>query len=260
MSLPRSTFARTVLIGVIGLALLALSALNLGAWQSIARANTTTLPVTTPSGAPVAGITVQGVGKITLTPDLATISVGIQSQAATAAKAQQAASAAMTRIIDAVKKAGVADIDLKSQWVSLQPQYAYSPSGTVPPRVTGYQANQALAIKVRAIETTGAVIDAAVAAGATQVSGISFSVADPTAATAQARNAAMADAKKRAQALAQAAGVSLGTLLTVTEVSAPSPVPYMAGDVKAGVDVATPVQVGTTDLEVTVTATFAIGS
>lgn len=257
MTLPRSTFARTVLVGAIGLGILTLSALNLGAWQSIVRGTTTTLPVTTASGAPVTGITVQGVGTITLTPDLATISVGIQSQAASAAKAQSAASAAMTRIIDAVKKAGVADVDLKSQWISLQPQYDYA-SGSSTRRVTGYQANQALAIKVRKIETTGAVIDAAVAAGATQVSGISFSVADPTTATAQARSAAIADAKKRAAALAQAAGVSLGSLLTVTEVSAPSPVPYLAGDLRTAQDGTTPVQTGTTDLGVTVTATFAI--
>ncbi len=259
MTLPRSTFGRTVLVAAIGVAVLALSALNLGAWQSIARGTTTTLPVTTGSGAPITGITVQGVGKVTLTPDLATISVGIQSQAPTARAAQSAASAAMTRIIAAAKKAGVAEVDMASQWVSLQPQYAYSSNGTTPPKVTGYQANQALAIKVRKIDTTGAVIDAAVGAGATQVSGISFSVADPTAATAQARTAAMADARKRASALAQAAGVSLGSLLMVTEVSAPAPVPYAAGELKAAADVATPVQVGTTDLEVDVTATFAIG-
>lgn len=260
MSLPRSTFARTVLIGAIGLAILALSALNLGAWQSIARATTTTVPMTTTSGAPVTGITVQGVGKITLTPDLATISIGVQSQASTAANAQSAASAAMTKIIAAVKKAGVAEIDMKSQWVSLNPQYSYDRTGSTAPRVTGYQANQALAVKVRRIETTGAVIDAAVAAGATQVSGISFSVADPTAATAQARTAAIADAKKRATALAQAAGVSLGALITVTEVSAPAPVPYMSADLRTVAGTATPVQVGTTDLEVDVTATYAIGS
>ena len=200
MTLPRSTFGRTVLIAAIGAVVLALSALNLGAWQSIARGTTTTLPVTTASGAPSTGITVQGVGKITLTPDLATISVGIQSQAASAKAAQSAASAAMTRIIAAVKKAGVADADMTSQWVSLQPQYAYASGGTIPPRVTGYQANQALSVKVRHIETTGAVIDAAVAAGATEIGGISFSVSDPTAATAQARTAAIADAKTRAAA------------------------------------------------------------
>jgi uncharacterized protein YggE len=259
VSLPRSLFARSVLVAAIGLAALALLALNLSAWQSVARGTTTTIPVTTASGAPSTGITVQGVGRITLTPDLATVSVGIQSQAATAAAAQSAASAAMTKIIAAVKKAGVAETDMTSQWVSLQPQYAYAPNGGTPPRVTGYQANQNLSVKVRKIKTTGPVIDAAVGAGATQVNGISFSVSDPTSATAQARTAAMADAKKRAGALAQAAGVSLGAIIAVTEVSAPAPVPFAAGDVRAGLDAATPVQVGTTDLEVDVTATFAIG-
>ncbi len=260
MSLPRSVFARSVLVAAIGLAALALVALNLSAWQSVARATTTTVPVTTnSSGAPTTGITVQGVGRITLTPDLATLSVGIQSQAPTAVAAQSQASATMTKIIAAVKKAGVAEKDMTSQWVSLQPQYAYSSGGTTPPRVTGYQANQNLSVKVRDIKTSGAVIDAAVSAGATQVGGISFSVSDPTAATAQARDAAMADAKKRATALAQAAGVSLGSVIFITEVSAPAPVPYMTGDLRAAADAATPIQAGTTDLEVDVQVTFAIG-
>jgi len=70
----------------------------------------------------------------------------------------------MARIIAAVKAKGVADADLASQWVSLQPQYDYSSSGTVPPRVIGFQANQSLSIKVHKIETSGDVIDAAVGA------------------------------------------------------------------------------------------------
>ena len=209
---------------------------------------------------PVKGITVQGTGRITVSPDLATISVGVQVQALTAGKAQAQASAAMTRVISSVKGQGIADTDLTTQWISLQPQYDY-PTGSSTPRLTGYVASQSLSVKVRHIEKAGAVIDAAVAGGATQVGGISFSVADPAAASAQARSAAVADARQRATALAQAAGVTLGTVISMSEVAAPTPtpIPYAAGAL-APESVRTPVQVGTTEVEVDVQVTFAIGS
>ena len=110
------------------------------------------------------------------------------------------------------------------------------------------------------VTTAGSVIDAAVGAGATVVNGISFSVADPTAATSQARVAAMHDARQHAMTLAQAGGVSLGALISVTEVSTPmpTPYPYAAGDLAAP-GAKTPVQIGTTDIVVVVEATFAIG-
>ena len=165
----------------------------------------------------------------------------------------------MARIIGAVKRLVIADTDLTTQWVSLQPQYSQEPAGIVPPRVSGYVANQTLSVKDHRPDQAGVVIDAAVGAGATQVNGISFSLADPTSAAAQARAAAMADAKQHATALAQAAGVTLGSLLAVSEITAPVPVPvpYDAGALARGVT--TPVQLGTTSVEVSVQATFAIG-
>jgi len=205
------------------------------------------------------GITVEGSGIVTVSPDEASVSVGVQTQAATAATAQSEASAAMTRIIAAVKTAGVADADLATQWISLQPQIDYSASGKSPATVTGYQATQSLQVTVRHLDQTGAIIDAAVTAGANQVGGVSFSLADPTAVTIQARTAAMADAKARAQTLAQAAGVALGAPLSITELSAPSPIPFAAaapGARAAG----TPIQAGTAQVEVDVQVTYAIGS
>lgn len=207
----------------------------------------------------VKGITVQGTGRVTISPDLATISLGVQSQSGTAAKAQSQASAAMSRIIGAVKAQGIADADLTTQWISLQPQYDNTIGSSIP-RLLGYQASQSMSIKVRHIDKAGAVIDAAVAAGASQVGGISFSVADPTSATAQARSAAVADARAHATALAQAAGISLGAVISLSEVApAPTPIPYAAGDLAAP-SVRTPVQIGTTEVDVMVEVTFAIGS
>jgi uncharacterized protein YggE len=255
MSESRRLVARTAAVASIAVLALVIIAPLVTSWRpsGVARGATPTDPIH--------GITVQGTGKITLTPNLASINVGVTFQGATAAKAQGGASGAMARIIAAVKAKGVADADLASQWVSLQPQYDYTNQGTVPPRVIGFQANQSLSIKVHRIETSGDVIDAAVGAGATDIGGISFSVSDPAAATAQARTAAITDAKARARSLADAAGVSLGAAISITEVSSPSVVPYPYLDkVAAGAPSnPTPVQVGTTEVEVDVQVTFAIG-
>jgi uncharacterized protein len=145
MSESRRLLARTAAVASIAVLALVIVAPVVTSWRpsGVARAATPTDPLH--------GVTVQGTGKVTLTPDLAMISVGVTSQGATAAKAQSGASAAMARIIAAVKAKGVADADLASQWVSLQPQYDYSNTGATPPRVIGFQANQSLSIKVRKI-------------------------------------------------------------------------------------------------------------
>lgn len=206
------------------------------------------------------GITVEGSGVVTVAPNEAILSVGVQDQAFTASAAQQAASAAMTKVIAAVKAAGAADADLATQWVSLQPQYDNGPNGNGPSKLTGYQATQSLQVTVREIDQTGAVIDAAVSAGANQVGGVTFSLANPSAVTTQARAAAVADAQQRARTIAQAAGVTLGSAVSITEVSAPSPVPVAAAAPAADIAISTPVQAGTTQVEVDVQVTFAISS
>jgi len=163
----------------------------------------------------------------------------------------------MTKVIAAIKKLGIADADLVTQSVSLNPTYDYSNGAS--PRLTGYSATQSLSVKVRDLTKVGDVIDAAVAAGANQVGGVSFSVADPAAATEQARTAAVADAKKRAETLAQAAGVTLGSPISITETSAPTPTPIYYGTDAAGAPaVKTPVEVGTTDVTVQVQVVYSI--
>ncbi len=208
----------------------------------------------------VRGITVQGTGRVTLKPDLATLSLGVITQATSAAQAQSNASKAMTAIIAAVKKQGVADADMVSQSISLNPTYDYQ-TGSAPPRITGYTASQSLSVKARDLTKVGPLIDAGVAAGANQVGGVSFSVDDPTAATEQARKAAVDDAKKRAQTLAQASGVALGAPISIVESSAPAPTPieYAKPADAAGAIASTPVQVGTTEVVVTIVITYAIG-
>ena len=256
MSTSRSLLGRTFVIAGVALAALVVVGPTVTAWRPSGQAKAA--PEITD---PIRGITVQGIGKVTIKPDLATINVSVQVTAATAAEAQSKASAAMAKVIVAVKGQGIADADLTTQWISLAPQYSYDSTGATAPKILGYQASQSLTIKVRQIDKAGPVIDAAVTAGANQVDGIAFSVADPTNAAAQARTAAVADARTRAVALASAAGVTLGAAVSITELSAsaPVPIPY-AYDKALGVTAATPVQVGTTDIEVDVQVTFAIGS
>jgi uncharacterized protein YggE len=107
------------------------------------------------SGTSPPGITLEGIGIVTVSPDQATLSVGVQTQAATATAAQSDASRVMTKIIAAVKAAGVAAADLATEWISLQPQSDYGPNGSGPSKVTGYQASQSLQVTVRHLDRTG---------------------------------------------------------------------------------------------------------
>jgi uncharacterized protein YggE len=258
MSATRSAILRASALGAVAiLGIVVLSPVFTGAPRVAAQVLTTS-----PSGSSPGpqGITVAGSGIITVTPDEATLSVGVQTQAATASRAQQDASAAMNKVVAAVKAAGVADADLATQWISLQPQYDNGPTGNAPSKLSGYEASQSLQVTVRQLDQTGAIIDAAVGAGANQVGSVSFSLADPSAANAKARAAAMTDAQQRARTLAQAASVTLGAPISISEVSAPSPIPFAAAPPVAGSQISTPVQAGTTQIEVDVQVTFAIGS
>jgi uncharacterized protein YggE len=207
---------------------------------------------------PVGGITVEGTGIVVLVPDEASVGLGVQAQAATAARAQSAASASMSRVINAVTSLGIAGSDIATQSILLAPLYDSGPQASNPPKVIAYQASQSITITVRKLPQTGAVLDAGVAAGATEVDGVTFTVADATAATTQARIAAVNDAKQRAATLAHAAGVTLGTATTITELSGSSISPTVVPS--PGVGTATPVQAGTIQVEVDVDVTFAIAN
>ena len=208
------------------------------------------------SDSPAPAINVHGEGTVTLVPDMATVVLGVDARSSSAKSAQAAASTAMNGVVAAVRKHGIAAADMATLSVSLGPVYDYSGNS---PRLTGYQASQSLQVKVRNLGDTGSLIDDAVAAGATQVQGVSLSVADPSAATAQARAAAVADAKAKADALAKAAGVTLGSPLSITETSSPGPIPLpYAAAAPLQDKSATQVVPGTFDVTVDVDVSYAI--
>ncbi len=205
-------------------------------------------------------ISVSGIGRVTTAPDVADVRVGVMITRPKVRDAQAAAATAMTDVIAALKKAGIADKDIQTTSLSLQPVYDYSTNGNTP-RLTGYQIVNAVQATVRKLDTISDVIDGALSAGATTLDGITFRVDDPAGAAAQAREAAMKDARARADALAKAAGVSITGVSSISEQagSVSVPMPYLqAGGAKDSVAASTPVQVGTNEVDVSVSVVYLI--
>jgi uncharacterized protein len=204
-------------------------------------------------------ISVAGTGKVVLSPDVADIRLGVSATARTVKAARQAAATSMTAVIAALRKLGIAEADIQTTTLSLQPTYDYS-YNTNPPRLTGYVLSNAIAVTVRDIEKVGDAIDDALAAGATTLDGVGFRVADQASAEAQARTAAMTEAAAKAKTLADAAGVSIKGVASISETVAAIPYPiYYAGAAAGAKDVQTPVQPGTSDVSVTVAVVYLIG-
>ena len=202
---------------------------------------------------------VSGEGKVTMLPDIAVISVGVTAQANTVTKVQQDLNTKINAMSAAIKKLGIDEKDIKTTYYNISPTYDYSASSQ---RITGYQANSNLTIKVRKIDTVNGVIDAATAAGANEVSGVHFDVDDKTKAENQAREAAVADAKSKAEAAAKAAGFKLGRVINYSEGGGSSPRPMMFDEAKslpiAGGGEPTQVEPGSSELSVSVTLSYEI--
>jgi uncharacterized protein YggE len=206
-------------------------------------------------------ITVSGTGTVVVNPDIADVRLGVVVTKPTVKAARETAAEAMTRVIAALKKLGIADKDIQTTTVSLQPAYDYA-AQTNPPRITGYSLANGVAVTVRNLDQTGDVIDDSLAAGATSLDGVTFRVDDPAKAQQQARTDAMNQAKANADTLAKAAGVSITGVASISEASAPVPFPVYYGGAAAAPaadSVKTPIQPGTSDVTITVTVAYLIG-
>lgn len=205
-------------------------------------------------------ISVSGTGRVIISPDIADVSIGVTAVKPTVKAARAAAAASMTAVIAALKKVGIADADIQTTTLSLQPSYDYS-SNQVPPRITGYSLSNQVAVTVRNLDKIGDVIDSSLAAGATSVDGVTFRVNDPAAAESQARQQAMTQARAKAQTLASAAGVSIAGVASISEASSTTPPPvYYDKSMAAGAapSVPTPIQAGTNEVDVTVSVVYVI--
>ena len=216
-------------------------------------------PVALPAlaeGAP-ATITVTGEGVVTAAPDIATISLGVTSQGATAAEAMDANTAALTAVLERVKAAGVEDRDIQTSTLNLNPNWSNS-DGSSMPVIQGYVAMNVLQIRVRDLKGLGAVLDAAITDGANTLNGISFGLAEPEPAMDEARKAAVAKAKARAELLTGAAGVGLGRIVTISEGGGYAPPVPMYRMEAAMADAPVPVEGGEVGVTATVTITWEI--
>ena len=218
-------------------------------------------PATINQAAPenVRTLNVNGLGQVYLTPDIAYIYIGVHTEGATASEAVDSNKSQTTAVIDALKKAGLAEKDIRTTNFSIWPSQQYGPDGTVTGSI--YMVDNTVYITVRDLDGLGDLLDSAITAGANSVNSIQFDVADKTEAVKEARAKAMEDAKLQAQELADAAGVSLGSIQTVNFYDN-SPYPYAEGKGGGGgvayESAAVPIQPGQLTIAVTVNLTYSI--
>jgi len=205
---------------------------------------------------PPAVISVTGEARISAPPDLAQIDAGVTSEAKTAREASDANNAAMGKVLLALKGAGIDEKDYQTSRLSLQPQYSVAKQGS-PAAVIGYRAGNRVNIRLRDVTKLAGVIDTLVGAGANEIGGINFMVSQASKLLDDAREQAIADARRKAEIYAKAAGVTLGPPLSISEEGAAQPIvrPRMAVPMAA---TPAPIAQGEETLSVTVGVTWAI--
>lgn len=205
-------------------------------------------------------LSVSATAEASRVPDIATISTGVVTQAADANAAMRANAQQMDKVREAIKAAGIADRDVQTSGINLHPQYRYAENQ--PPTITGYQATNTVNVKVRDLTKLGKVLDAFVASGANQVNGPSFEIDKPDEAYDEARLAALKKAQARAKTYADALGLQVRRIVSVSEGggSLPRPMPMMrAMAADAGMAKETSVSPGETTLSVSIDVVFELG-
>jgi uncharacterized protein YggE len=198
------------------------------------------------------GITVTAVGSVKAVPDRAELAFGVMTQGATANEASSANAAQMNKLIDALKEAGVRTEDIRTQSVSVSQRH--SPEGK---QLAGFTAENSVSVKV-ASARTGAIVDLAVQNGATNTSGPSFDVSDRDALYRRALADAVEEARKKAEAIGAAGGVSVGDVTRVVE-GAEMGSPVFLEAAARDKATTTPVEPGQEEVQATLTVTFAVG-
>ena len=217
-----------------------------------AAAQTASLPIQTISGT---RLDLSARGTVTRVPDLATISAGVVTQSATADVAMRDNATKMSAVLAALKKAGIADRDVATATLSLNPQYRYADDQ--PPVITGYQASNNVTIRFRDLAKAGSILDALVRQGANQINGPALSVDKPETALNEARQAAIKDARGRAELYAAAAGLRVKRILTISEsADYGPPMPMLAARAMKADTAETQVAPGEQDISVVVNMSF----
>jgi uncharacterized protein YggE len=209
---------------------------------------------------PVPTLTVSGEGRVSVAPDMATVTVGVVTEADTAKQALEANNALLATTLARLKSSAIEDRDIQTTGLSLGPRYDYNrtkPDGTA--QITGFIASNNVTVRVRALPGLGEVLDAVVSDGANTLGGVTFGLQNPDPVTDEARKAAVADARHKAELYAAAAGVTLGQIQSISEQTGYSqPVPMAEASFKAASPV--PVQAGEVDVTADVTIVWQIGN
>ena len=195
---------------------------------------------------------------VALDPDIANLSAGVTTVEPTAVEAMRANARAMNRVIDRIESLGIDEDDIQTSGVNLSADYTYNQS-TQEPVFRGYRVSNRVTVKVRDIDKTGAVLDALVAVGATDIGGIGWAVDDPAPAVEQARQAAFATGRARAMDYARMSGFGNIRLLEISEtVSSGRPMPYQSEIIvtSAARDSSTPVRPGQVEAGITVNFSY----
>jgi len=246
---------------VAGIALSACSTTSAGATQASDSipANSVTVVETGPAQAsdssPARTLTVVGTGSVSAVPDLAAVQIGVDTQATSAKQATRQSDRRLQAVIEALTAAGIAESDIQEAHYNLYAEERFDPATGQPSGEVTYRVSKGLSVKVRDLTQVGAVLTAVVEAGATSISGVTFSMADTTVLEATAREQAVADAKARAQSLAELGGVELGEVVAISEViGGPGPVFYEPGGLGGGESL----QPGQLEVRMQVQVSFAI--
>lgn len=201
-------------------------------------------------------IIVTGEGRVAAEPDMAVLTLGVTREAPRAKEAMDQTSAAVSEVLVTLSNAGIEGRDIQTASLSLSPRWDHS-ERDAPPRVVGYVASNMLSIRVRELDGLGAVLDDVVGSGANQMNGLSFTLSNPRPIEDAARVKAVQDAGAKAALLADAAGVSLGPVQTISEGSPGGPAPIqMRREAMMASDV--PIAAGEIDVRITVTLVYAI--
>ena len=202
-------------------------------------------------------ISVTGEGTVDAVPDLAIIQAGVTTQGKTARLASETNSTTMAKVLAALKAGGIAERDVQTSQFSIRPLYNSRRDGYR--NITGFEASNRVGVKVRDLAKLAAVLDQVISAGANDMSGISFTVTERSKLLDKARGDAVADARRKAELLANAAGAKLGRAIVITE-GGGSPMPIGRLAMRAAPSAPPPIAVGEQTLRVSVTVTFELSN
>lgn len=202
-------------------------------------------------------ISVSGLGEVKSPPDMATISTGVVSEAASAKDALAKNNVAMAAVIAALKNAGVNEEDIQTSGFSVNPKYPPYQQGVVQ-RIVGYTVSNTVTASVKNLKNLGPILDTLVQSGSNSINGISFDIDDPKKALNEARTKAVADARAKAELYANAAGVSLGHVVQISESSAVTPPMPMMVRAQAADAASVPIAAGQQTVSATVSIVYEI--